>query len=197
MGYKIRGNKHIARIGDKDILVDSDLEERVLRWLEINNYSYSRSDVGVSYWGSNYTPDVLLSVLYKNETYGAIVEIKPAKSFMTPYILRRMCKAGSKYSNLLLLYAEKENMWYRINPKTYEFTEFGVPVHGRIPIEGIYSPWSTAAKSVYYHKYKKPVEPVKRVIEFSLDVATDIAKALFAPPKSTTRYGRHYKKRKR
>ena len=191
MPYYSKGKVHTIQLGDKQFNVDSLLEARVLTWLCENNYSFERDDKGVSREDSRYTPDVWLSVQLGEYTHRAMVEIKPAKSFFTPYIWRRMVKASRKYTDLLLLYVDDTKTWYRISKKEFELTEFGIPAHGKIPVDKLYHPPSMKAKSVYNHEYKQAVEPGRRVGSFLLNTLVDSITALSHPP------GKRGKRRRR
>jgi len=162
MIYHSRGNKHTAVIGGKSVAVDSNLEERVLRWLEDNGFAnrWEKPAIGLNEGVSNYTHDVDLSIQLDGLTHRALVEIKPSKKYFTAYISRRM-RGVAKFYNaaILLLYCEKENIWYRVDVKTGALSEFGVPVPGKLTINILHRPLAWDACSIYAHRYKKRIRP--------------------------------------
>lgn len=185
------------KIGDRIVTVDSHLEERVLRKLDENGFRglWAKPSIGINVNRSNYTPDIELSVQLDGMTHRAVVEIKPAANFFTPYICRRMIGIARHYhTKLLLLYAEKEDSWYRIDCKTGVLSQCGAPVPGNIPIKKLYKPLSIPAAKVYSHYYDKAALPAlgKALMSF-------IIEALLAPfitPKRRRR-GHNYRRRRR
>lgn len=152
-------------IGGKTVCVDSKLEERVLEWLEDNGFSnrWDKPDIGLHAGGKNYTPDVYLMIEYEGLSHRAIVEIKPVLHHyifgFNDYIFKRMCKAARVFfADILLLYVEEDNTWYRINSKTGGLTNFGIPVPARITIDKAYKPLTIRAKSVYSHQYSERLD---------------------------------------
>jgi hypothetical protein len=162
MYYQGKRISRTVTIGEKSVIVDSQLEERVIRYLDSHGFHdrWDKPAVGLNVGASNYTPDVELSVLVDGMTHRAIVEIKPAKHYATPYILHRMANVAAYYhSNVLLLYADQERSWYRIDIKTHTLTPCTFPTPSTIPIAQLYKPASLPAQSVYDHQYTKAALP--------------------------------------
>lgn len=179
-------------IGGISATVDSLLEERVIRHLDSNGFHglWDKPLVGLNVGDSNYTPDIELSVQMDGMTHRAIVEIKPAKRFLTSNILRRMIAiAGYYHSHMLLLYADKEKSWYRIDVKTSAVLPCAPPTPGSIPIAKLYKPASLPSRSVYNHAYTKAALPTmgNAFIEFLI--------ALIAAPFGSSSQPRRRKRR--
>ena len=178
-------------VGNQTVIVDSYLEEKVLRRLENSSFHnlWIKPTVGLNVGKNNYTPDIELSVQLDGMTHRALVEIKPAVRYFTTYIQKRMVGVAAHYhTQLLLLYAEEEDQWYRIDHKTGMLREFGMPIPGKIPIAKLYKPLALPASSVYNHSYKKAAMPAiaKGLANFMLEIIA----AFFVTPKKRKYQGR-------
>lgn len=184
--YRIPSNRHWANIGGEHIFVDSNLEEKILSNLEATGFAerWRRLEHGLNVGANNYTPDLELSVQHDGLTHRALVEIKPYKQAFTPYISERMRGVAKHYAtNLLLLYADKENTWYRVDIKTGELENFGVPIPGMLPISKLYKPITLPAKRVYNHTYVKKFRPVMGALNLTAKLVADSAEAIVVGPK--------------
>lgn len=197
--YTSHGNRHQVTIDGKTFWVDSNQEETLILWLEENGFHdrWRHIDYGLKVNTSHYTPDLELSVqLSDNMTHRAIVESKPTIKHFNGYIGRRMRGIAKFYAtDLLLLCVHDVDKWYRIDIKTGELSEFGVPTPGEILINKLYKPWTKKAPNVYYHRYRQRLELGKMATLFVIDAIESGLKSLFTPPKRK-RHGRG-RKRKR
>lgn len=184
-----------VEIGGKKVTVDSQLEERVLLWLENHGFHerWRKPDVGLHYLGSNYTPDIELLIELDGMTHLAIVEIKPVlegRYGFSPYIFKRMRQAAKLYfSKVLLLYVDKTQTWYRIDAKTGELTEFGTPKPAAKTIDISYKPFTIPSRSIWSHRYKQRLDHAlfNSVLNFTADVLKAFVVALFTNPKPRRR----------
>jgi len=192
-------------IGGKTVRVDSYPEERFLHRLEANGFSerWEKPDVGLHQGGKNYTPDVYLMIEYEGLSHRAIVEVKSVlhheKYGFNDYIFRRMRKAARVfYADILLLYVEENNTWYRIDSKTGELSDFGVPVPAKITIDRAYKPFTVRAKSVYAHRYNQRLDraAARSVLSSSASVLETIIQTLFGPAKPKRKSYRRTRKRR-
>lgn len=184
--YRGRSHHHWAEVGGQRVFFDSDLEERVLRDLEANGFSgrWHKPDFGLNVRRYNYTPDIELSVQFEGMTHRALVEIKPYRQAFSNYISRRMRHvAGYYFSDLLLLYADKEKRWYRIDRKTGALSDFGRPVPGALPLKKLYKPIGIPAPRVYNHHYKKRLTPVLSTVGFLLESIVVVLQGPSMPPR--------------
>lgn len=182
-----RGNQHDITINGNTFTVDSNLEERVIRWLENNGYSdlWERPTHGANVGSSNYTPDLLLSVQIGTMTHTAIVEVKPDLDRFTDYVSRRMrAVARHYYSDLLLLYTSNDNAWRRVDTKTGALVLFGPPIPGKIPISKLHRARTKRARSVFNHSYETHRRQIATVLQRTCDiVATILQELLIDHPK--------------
>lgn len=158
--YFYKANKHTAVINGISIEFDSNLEERVARWFEANGYQgrWRRLPTGVAVGEARYTPDFELSVEENGKSHRALVEVKPSRMELTPYIIRRMIAVSAHYfTDILLVYIDKEYSWLRIDKATAAVQAVSLPLPGRIPITELYSPWQRFASSMGSHRYVKRV----------------------------------------
>jgi hypothetical protein len=183
MRYLAKGKRHTIQLGNMTIKVDSLLEGRVLTWLHEHGFTFERGKTGVSRGDKRYTQDIWLSVEHGGLTHKAMIEIKPKKSFFTKYIYRRMIAAGKRYTDLFLLYADKEKQWYIINPKKYELTKLDKLVPGKIPINKLYKPLTIRSKTIGSHKYRQAIEPIRWGATLLINLTADLISATFNPPK--------------
>ncbi len=171
--YTSQGNRHQITIDGKTFWVDSNQEEALILWLEENGFHdrWRHIYYGLKVNGSHYTPDLELSVqLSDNMTHRAIVESKPTIKHFNGYIGRRMRGIARFYfTDLLLLYVHDADKWYRIDIKTGELSEFGVPTPGEIPINKLYKPWTKKAPNIHYHRYRQRLELGKMMILAVID----------------------------
>jgi len=187
-----RGNRHEVTIGGKTFWVDSNQEETLLRWLESHGFSgrWRRLGDGLSVGGSNYTPDLELSIQLGGMTHRALVESKPTKAAFTPDVSRRMRGVARHYfTEVLLLYVHDEKQWYRADIKTGELSEFGVPTPGDLPVDKLYKPMTLSGRRVYSHSYRERLDvkvgkTVARTVANSLESGL---KAMFGPKKTRRR----------
>jgi hypothetical protein len=197
MKYRFKAATRQVKIGGKVVSVDSKLEERVIRTLDQNKYTWRKPTIGLNVGRNNYTPDLELSVQYGKRTHRAIVELKPSKGFFTRYIAKRMAGIASHYNaDLLLLYADKEKAWYRLNAKTGTLSPFDLPSPGAIPIHKLYNPVSVMARGVYSHRYIRKIRPIAASLKFLTDMLEFGIKALFGPQKRRRRSYRRRRKSK-
>ncbi len=181
--YQGSGYKHSDYVGGQNVSFDSKLEKRVLEWLDNSGFAgrWHKPTLGINVGDSNYTPDIELSVQYQGMTHRAIVEIKPTLAHFNDYISRRMRGvAPHYYTEMLLLYSEKENTWYRIDMITGTLSVFGIPIPGETPIHKLYKPLTLPAQPIYSHRYNKRLEPIKS----TLKGATNVVEAVITGPKS-------------
>ena len=170
-------------IGGKVVRVDSLLEERVIRAFEENGYAgrWFKPIVGINVGLKRYTPDLELSVQENGQTHRALVEIKPAVSFFTPDISKRMRGVAKYYhSKILLLYADTEKAWFRIDIKTGRLDPCHVPPPGEIPISKLWRPAYAKAPRAYSHLYKRRLGVT--VAHKSLNIISEIIAAVFMGP---------------
>lgn len=156
--YYARSKTRLVNIDGTNVQVDSNLEEKIIRQLEASGFKdrWVKPTIGLNVGKNNYTHDLELSVQFAGKTHRAIVEIKPAKSYFTNYISRRMRGVASHYySDLLLLYTDDDKTWYRVDIKTGALSIFGIPEPGKILIRKLYKPVAIRAKGVYSHRYKR------------------------------------------
>jgi hypothetical protein len=168
-------------IDGKSISVDSALEERVIRQLQQTGYAsmWRRTEHGLSVGPYNYTPDLELSLLFEGMIHRALIEIKPAKRYFNADISRRMRGVAPYYlTKLLLLYADQEKQWYRIDIKTGRLSAIKLPPPGGTPIEKLYKPWSLPGKRIYNHSYTKRFNPLFLLLR----VIAEILEAVLSPP---------------
>lgn len=185
-----RGNQHEITINGNTFTVDSNLEERVIRWLESNGYSgrWERPAHGASVGSSNYTPDLLLSVDIGYMTHTAIVEIKPDIARFTDYVSRRMRAVASHYhSDLLLLYCGNDKSWHRIDRKTGALSPYGQPTPGTIPIDKLYRARTKRSRSVFNHTYETRRRPIAAILRHTCEIVASILQAIVSPPKKHRR----------
>lgn len=183
MYYKSSGTRQVE-IGGRTVVVDSFLEERVIRALDARGYSgrWFKPFVGVNVGAKRYTPDLELSVQEDGMTHRAIVEIKPALSFFTPDISRRMRGiAKHYYSKILLLYADAEKSWYRIDIKTGRLDPCHLPPPGEIPISKLWRPVTMRAPRAKSHFYRRKASLT--ITHHALNVISDIAATVFVGPR--------------
>jgi hypothetical protein len=150
-------------ISNKSVTVDSNLEERIIRQLDSSGYRglWERPKQGITVWKYNYTPDIELCVAFEGMTHRALVEIKPEKSSFSRDISKRMRKVARYYhTNVLLLYADKEKQWYRIDRKSGKLSEIALLQPGDRPINKLYQPMSLAGRKIYNHRYRKRLNPL-------------------------------------
>lgn len=194
--YKTAGHRHQVTIDGKTFWVDSNQEETLIRWLEENGFhdKWRHLDYGIKSGKDNYTPDLELSVFFNGMIHRALVESKPSLSFFNNYISRRM-RGSAKYyyTELLLLYVHDTKAWYRVDKKTGEINEFGIPVPAERPIARLYTPFSKKAPNKYYHQYRERLALGRTI---TLKVADGIESGLQALlfPKNTKR--RSYRRRR-
>lgn len=159
--------------------VESQVEERFLRWIEVNGFSnrWERPNIGLHARGKNYTPDIYLMIEYGGMSHRAVVEVKSVlddqRYGFTDYVSLRMRRASRVYfTDMLLLFVDKTQTWYRVNPKTGSLAEFGVPVPARIPISKAYKPLTVRSTSVWNHRYKQRLGGF--MIKSALNATADI-----------------------
>jgi hypothetical protein len=160
--YNKRSPPRRVVIGHRTIFVDSKLEERVIRYLDTHGYDnhWERNEHGISVWRYNYTPDLTLSVQFEGMSVRALIEIKPSVAHFTPEISTRMRKVAKfYYSQLCLLYSDREKCWYRVNIKTGKLEHMQLPPAGHIPIDKLYSPKKLEGRRIYNHRYIKRFNP--------------------------------------
>jgi len=192
-----------ATIGGKTVWVESKVEERFLQWIDVNGFSnrWERPDVGLHARGKNYTPDIYLMIEHEHMSHRAVIEVKSVldgwKYGFTDYISGRMRPASRVYfSDILLLFVDDTQTWYRIDRKTGSLTEFGVPTPARITINKAYKPLTVPAKPVWSHRYKQRLDSfvAKSALSVTADILEGGVKILFGPTKRRRR--RSYRKRK-
>jgi hypothetical protein len=186
--YQNSAKPRKVSIGDNEVIVDSALEEYVLRQLEEHGFHglWIKPLVGLNIGSSNYTPDIELSVQIDGKSQRALVEIKPARDYFTKYIFRRMKGVANYYqTKILLLYADKQKSWYRIDYGTGKLTRCELPEAGLIPIEKLYKPLAMPARRIYSHHYKRPF--FLTIAGMSLDFVAEIIRLVFAGPKRAKR----------
>lgn len=198
--YRIHSIPQELTIGGQRIRVDSKLEATVIQWLEANGYSgcWRRSDKGLHAGGANYTPDLELGVELDGKTYLALIEIKPALHFMTPYIKRRMIATSKHYfAELLFVYADKEKQWYRLDKTSHELFLCELPPPSRISENKLYRPLSLAAPSVGNHTYKRRWEVEKIPLKLFATCLETLIMPLQKGVQQSARKGRRRVRRKR
>lgn len=187
--YYGRSVSRSVAIGNQKVVVDSKLEERVLRHLEETGFQnlWLKPSKGVHLGKDNYTPDIELSVEIDGQTHLAVVEIKPTKPHFTQNQKRRMIGIAGHYkTDVLLLYTEKQDRWYRIDAKSGQLTEFGAPRPGAILIKDLYKPWTIPARPVYSHRYRQAAIPA--IGNGILDtIVAILASPFVSPPKGRRR----------
>lgn len=190
-------------VGGKTIWVDSKVEERFLQWIEANGFSHrwERPDIGLHAHGKNYTPDIYLMVEHEGRSHRAVVEVKSVlddwKYGFTDYVSRRMRRASRVYlADMLLLFVDDTETWYRVDRKTGMLTEFGVPTPARLTIDKAYKPFTVRARSVRSHRYKQRLDGfiAKSALSATADMLEGSIKILFGPTKRKSH--RSYRKHK-
>jgi hypothetical protein len=161
--YHIQAKPGVVSNNGRLVKVDSQNEAHLAEWFEQNGFSglWQRSNVGAVNGGSRYTNDFELSVSHDGRTRRAIVEAKPYKSALTPSIIRRMQGTASFYkTDLLLLYAQKENAWYRIDAKTSAITDYDIPIPGTVPLNSLPKSLSLTAEKRGNRYYQRQFNPL-------------------------------------
>ncbi|HXH26857.1 MAG TPA: hypothetical protein VNG90_03095 [Candidatus Acidoferrum sp.] len=159
--YAHQGHQHTAEINGQLIKFDSNLEEKVVKWLVEHGYQnhWRRMDRGLNVKRFNYTPDLELALQIDGQTHRALVEIKPRFEFLSADIARRMAGVAKHYfTDTLLVYVDQGQAWYRLDLKTLNLVPTILPPPGAIPINKLRESWKINAKSVYSHHYVKRVE---------------------------------------
>ena len=163
MSYRIKANASYVTINGKRIHVDSQLEGRVLHELEASGFHdrWQRTEIGVTIGNSRYTPDLDLAVEYGGKTQRVPVEIKPYKLALTPSTIKRIIGVSSYYkTDLFLLYAGREKMWYRFDYATQTLIEFGLPVPGVAPLSKLPKTISLSSQKFRGKYYQRKLNPV-------------------------------------
>lgn len=163
MSYPIKAKPGYIEINGKRVHVDSQLEGRVLLELEANGFHdrWQRTEIGVTIGKSRYTPDLDLAVEYAGRTQRVPVEIKPYKRALTPGIIKRIVGVSSYYkTDLFLLYANREKMWYRFDYAARTLVEFGMPVPGAVPLSKLPKTISLSSQKFRGKYYQKKLNPV-------------------------------------
>jgi hypothetical protein len=194
--YNMRGNKHLATIGGKQIMVDSNLEETVLTWLEENGFrgKWRRLEKGFSVGKNNYTPDLELSVELEGKLHRALVEIKPNVEAFTDYVSRRMRGIAPHYhTQLMLLYADKEKSWYKIDIKSGDLTLIEAPSPGKRAINTIPGHITVPTRRIYNHKYVGKLN----LLSVAAKAAADTIQTIVAGPKKSKKINKTARKRYR
>lgn len=162
--YRIPAKPGWVEISGKRLWVDSQLEAKVLRWLEANGFAdrWDKTNMGAVIGKSRYTPDIELAVELDGTTHRAIVEIKPyITAFRAKDIRRMQGIAGYYKTKLLLLYADREKSWYRIDTKTGEQSSFDTPIPGHLPIKSLPKSFSLTSQISGKHAYHRPFSPLR------------------------------------
>lgn len=190
------GNRHQITIDGQTFMVDSNQEEKLIRWVEANGFhdKWIHRDYGVNVGQNNYTPDLELSVLLPDGmTHRALVESKPSLNRFNDYISRRMRGVAKHYySEVLLLYTHDTDTWYRIDIKTGQLSRFGVPVPGDYPINKLYKPFTKKAPRIRSHTYRQRLALGKMATLAILDMIEGSIQSLFGVKKTKRR---RYRKR--
>lgn len=135
--YTIRGNRHRVTIDGKTFWVDSNMEEAFIRQLEKSGFhgKWRRSRFGLGFGFARYTPDVELSIIHDSMNRHALVEFKPLSATQFPMRRRKAMLAVARFYKdaICLLYVEKTNKWFQIEPGG-GLHEFAPPTPGGLPI---------------------------------------------------------------
>ena len=195
MYYK-RANQHTAIIGGKKILVDSNLEESVLTWLENNGFHdrWRRLQSGFSVGKNNYTPDLELSVELDGTFHRALVEIKPDKQSFTDYVSRRMRGVAPHYNTqLMLLYADKEKSWYKIDIKTGDLLllDTNLLLPGKRSIRMIPGRLTVSSRQIYSHKYTKKLN----LLSIAAKLSAETLQTIIVGPKKSKKINKTSRRR--
>jgi hypothetical protein len=196
--YTRAGNRHWITIDGKTIRVDSNQEEDLIKWLEENGFhdKWRRLATGLHVGKYNYTPDIEASVFLDGMTTRAIVESKPAVSFLGENQSERMRGIAQHYhTELFLLFAHDTKKWYRIDKSSGDVREFGVPIPGKLPAKKLYNPFTKKAPGVHGHTYRQRLQIGKMVTLLAMDGIVAGLRAVFTPRK--TRRRRPYYRRRR
>lgn len=166
--YYQKARSETVEIGGKLVTVDSQLEKKVITWLEQNGYHglWEKPSIGINLADSHYTPDLLLSVMRDNKTTLAIVEIKPTIAHLTQNIKKRMVGVCNYHSTkLLLIWADKEKSWYILDPSHVTTAVTAQPSPGNMPINKLYKPLSLSTIRRGNHTYQKQFNPIVSLFE--------------------------------
>ncbi|HCH33927.1 MAG: hypothetical protein UY35_C0014G0015 [Candidatus Saccharibacteria bacterium GW2011_GWC2_48_9] len=199
--YNSRGNQHQVNIGDSIFWVDSNQEEKLIRWLEANGFhgKWRRPEEGIQVGLYRYTPDVEISIQTPDGmTIRAIVESKPTMAHLGEKQKLAMRKTAKFYhTNVLLLYTHDFKSWQSIDIKTGEVLSDSVPNPGKIPIDKLYRPLTRKGAGAWNHTYRQRLELGRRSLLFTLDMVekglSTFVRSLMPAMKTT----RRRKRRKR
>lgn len=179
--YRIPTRPRQIVIGNQTVIVDSKLEERVIRKLHANGYTWVKPTKGINVGRYNYTPDLELSVQHNDKSHRAILEIKPGQPFFNTYISRRMLGIRRHYeTELFLIYFDQPGAFYRLDTKGV-LAPLELPPPGKIPIHKLYNPVSMKAPAVYSHRYIKKIRPGIAGLTILVSILETFAKAMVPP----------------
>lgn len=178
-------------IDGQRVYTDSLTEARVIKRL-VNKHGFSgkwsRPRTGIEFGSSRYTPDLELSVDIGSISYRGLVEIKATSA--TQFTMRdreRACTAAHFYTNaILLLYIDKTNRWYHIDPASKYAVSCPVPIPARSSLSSYSRPsFAIPTLNRFARPYRsKPSAKAATIIANGLEFGV---RAFFGPGKKTRR----------
>lgn len=163
-------------IGGKNIWFDSKLELSLAEWFEANGFAERwQRPSGIEVNGARYTYDFELAIQRGAKTVRALIEVKPAKKYITPAMRTRMILTAQHYKDsVILLYFGGEKKWYELEPKTRKLIATTTPLPGAVKLKSLPKPLTLPSSRTKSHAYEKRFHPILSSIGFVLNVLIEL-----------------------